>query len=71
VADLVRAHFRSQFPEAGRDQPEHEGALQFVVGGCMALLIWWLDNDIPYSAGEIHTIFRRLAMQGVTRLLAT
>jgi hypothetical protein len=34
-------------------------------------LTWWLENDhIPYSPEEIHSIFRRLATQGVRRVLA-
>lgn len=70
VSDLVREHFRSQFPDAKGDQTQREAAMQFVTGACMGLLIWWLENDIvPYSAEEIHSLFRRLAMQGVRRFL--
>jgi hypothetical protein len=30
-----------------------------------------LDDDaVPYSAEEVHAVFRRLATQGVTRFLA-
>jgi hypothetical protein len=43
----------------------------FVTGACMGLLTWWLENDhVPYSPEEIHSIFRRLATQGVRRVLA-
>lgn len=70
VTELVREHFRSQFAEAKGDQVQLEAAMQFVVGACMGILIWWLDNDVPYSAEEIHSIFRRLANQGVRRFLA-
>jgi AcrR family transcriptional regulator len=69
VTDLVRAHFRSQFPGLGPNQPQLEAALQFVVGAFMGLSIWWLDNDVPYSAEELHAIFRRLTTQGVRRFL--
>ena len=70
VDELVREHFRSQFAGVKGVEMQLEAALQFVAGACMALLIWWLDNDIPYSAEEIHSIFRRLATQGVRRFLA-
>jgi AcrR family transcriptional regulator len=70
VAELVREHFRSQFAGVKPDQMLLEAAMQFVAGACIGLLIWWLDNDIPYSAEEIHSIFRRLATQGVRRFLA-
>jgi AcrR family transcriptional regulator len=69
VTDLVREHLRSQVPELGRDQPQLEAAVQFVVGAGMGLLIWWLDNEIPYSAEELYAIFRRLTTQGVRRFL--
>jgi len=35
------------------------------------LLIWWLDNDVPYWAEELYAIFRRLTTQGVRRFLTT
>jgi len=72
VSDLVRERFRSQFPDAQGNQTQLEAAMQFVIGACMGLVSWWLENDvIPYSAEEIHSIFRRLATQGVRRFLAT
>jgi AcrR family transcriptional regulator len=71
VMDLVREHFRSQFPDAKATRTQLEAAIQFVTGACMGLLVWWLDNDaVPYSAEEVHSVFRRLATQGVTRFLA-
>jgi AcrR family transcriptional regulator len=71
ISDLVREHLRSQFPDAKVNQTQREAAIQFVTGACMGLLIWWLDNDVvPYPAEEIHSIFGRLAAQGVRRFLA-
>jgi AcrR family transcriptional regulator len=71
VSDLVRAHLRSRIPETQADQTRLEPAIQFVTGACMGLLIWWLENDtVPYTAEEIHAIFRRLATQGLRRFLA-
>jgi AcrR family transcriptional regulator len=71
VTDLVREHLRSQFPGLGRNQPQAEAAVQFVASACTGLLIWWLDNDIPYSAEELYAIFRRLTTQGVRRFLTS
>ncbi len=68
VTDLVREHFRSQFPDATR-QPQLDAAVQFVVGAFIGLGIWWLDNDVPYSAEELYSIFRRLTSQGVQSFL--
>jgi hypothetical protein len=53
----------AQFPGLGRNQPHLEAAVQFVASACMGLLLWWLDNDVPYSAEELYAIFRRLTTQ--------
>ena len=72
VSDLVREHLRSQFRDAQGTQMQLEAAMRFVTGACMGLVVWWLEDDaIAYSAEEIHSIFRRLATQGVRRFLAT
>jgi AcrR family transcriptional regulator len=72
VSDLVREHLRSRFPDATATRTQLEAAIQFVAGACMGLVIWWLEDDaVPYSAEEIHSIFRRLTTQGVERFLAT
>jgi AcrR family transcriptional regulator len=67
--ELVHAHFRSQFPDAPNEL-EIDAAMQFVANACMGLLMWWLDNDIPWSAEEAHATFQRLATQGVKRFVA-
>lgn len=69
IDDLVRAHFRAQFPSADPDQLEIDAAMRFVASACMGVLMWWLDNDVPWSADEAHAAFRRLATQGVKRVV--
>jgi AcrR family transcriptional regulator len=69
IDDLVRAHFRSQFPDADPNQLEHDAAMRFAASACMGLLMWWLDNDVRWSAEEIHATFRHLATQGVKRFV--
>jgi len=66
--DLVRAHFRVQFPDADPDDPAYEAAIQFVVGALMSVLVWWLESEAPSSAGEMHATFQRLATRGIRRL---
>lgn len=70
VTELVRDHFRSEFRGWNGDQTQLEAAVQFVVSALMGLLIWWLEAEVPYSAEEIHAVFRRLTTQGVRRFLA-
>jgi hypothetical protein len=35
----------------------------------MALLTWWLDNNMPYSVERMNDIFRRLTQPGVEAVL--
>lgn len=69
VAELVREHLRASVPGLEDRGPEAEAAVRFVVGACMGLLTGWLQGGVPYSAGEIFTVFRRMATQGVRRFL--
>jgi len=69
ATDLVRTHLRLQLGEADVDPVRFDAAVQFVVGAFMALLIWWVESDVPYSPEEIHSAFRRMAAPGVRRFL--
>lgn len=72
VAALVEQHLRSQFPAATGNRTRFDAATNYVVGACMGLLIWWLDNDdVPYTADEIHSTFRRLTTQGAKGFVDT
>src|SRR5262245_24475290 len=70
IDDLVRAHFGSQFPGAYLDRPETAAAMRFVASACMGVLVWWLDDDVAWSAEEVHSAFRRMATPGVRRYVA-
>jgi len=71
IDDLVRAHFRARFPGADLDRLEIDAAMRFAASACMGLLMWWLDNDVPWTAEEAHATYRRLATQGVERFVTT
>jgi hypothetical protein len=43
--------------------------VQFIVGAFIGQGIWWLDNEIPYSAEEMYSIFRGLTTPGVHSFL--
>jgi AcrR family transcriptional regulator len=38
--------------------------VHYLVSAFLALLVWWLDNDLPYSAERMNEIFRQLTMPG-------
>ena len=71
VEDITHEHFRSQFPEWKGERTELEAAKQLVIGSCMGVLIWWLENDVSYSADQVHSVFRRMSAPGVKRFLSS
>jgi len=42
--------------------------VQYVVGGFMAVLTWWLDGGTKLPPAKIDAMFRRLATEGITSL---
>jgi AcrR family transcriptional regulator len=70
VDELVRAHLRSQFPDAAEHQDGVEPAIRFITGACVGTVQWWLDSQAPLTAKELHATFTRLASHGVKRSLA-
>jgi hypothetical protein len=39
----------------------------FLTGGLMALLRWWLENDMPYTPREMDAFFQQVAMPGLRK----
>lgn len=54
-------------PALANDDPEIpiEIIANFVTGALNTLIIWWLENDRPYSAEEMARIFHQLLMTGI------
>ena len=46
-----------------------EIAVHYLVSSLLALLIWWLDHDLPYTAEQMDGIFKQLTMPGVKAAL--
>lgn len=42
---------------------------QFLTGGLMALIRWWVANDVAYSPEEMNDLFQKIAMPGVREVL--
>jgi hypothetical protein len=51
--------------------PDREGmlptevTLEFLLTSLLGLLVWWLDNDLPYTAEQMADMYMRLAVPGV------
>ncbi len=42
---------------------------QYIFSSFISLLIWWLDNDSPYSAEQMNGFYRRLVQPGVEAMM--
>lgn len=64
LVELVRIELALQNGKAA-DAQARELAVQFTVGGLLAMLIFWLDNGAKVPAGKIDALFRRLVANGI------
>ncbi len=66
---ILLAHLRSAFEdrfnrlaEQGHRLPLPTPVLtHFLTGGFMSLLVWWLDEGMPYSPAEMNEMFMQMA----------
>lgn len=65
VTGLVSDELALPSTSDSTDEFEREAAVQYVVGGYMALLTWWLDNGAKLAPRRIDAIFRSLARDGI------
>jgi AcrR family transcriptional regulator len=66
VSNIVRMHVRSQFPGWTGDEQQLAVGVQFIVGGFLGTLTWWLDTDAPETADEIFEACRKLIVDGAS-----
>lgn len=64
LVELVRIELAVQNNKAA-DAQAREFAVQFTVGGLLAMLTWWLDNGAKAPAGKVDALFRRFVASGI------
>ena len=69
LAALIRGHIKGQMPEKAREQVPPDVLAQVIVSSLMALLTWWLDNDLPYTAARMTEMYQALIRPGVEALV--
>ena len=45
--------------------------VSYLVSSFLAVLVWWLDHDMPFSAEQINAIFTQLVAPGIRSMLNT
>lgn len=68
LSALLQSHLKTQMSKRKKPFPP-EILTQYIVAALMALLMWWADNDTPYTAEQMHSFFQRLVQPGVEGIL--
>ncbi|MBN9527210.1 MAG: TetR/AcrR family transcriptional regulator [Alphaproteobacteria bacterium] len=72
IEELLTSVVRDELVSWRRGKPSGpmplEAAVQFVVGGYMALLTWWLDKGAKISPQEFDALFQQFATKGVLEI---
>jgi len=68
LANISRRYTVGQLDETRSPLPL-ELLAYHLAGSLFALLIWWLNNDMPYSPEHMATIFQHLAVPGVAHVV--
>jgi len=73
VNDSLAAQAQAYFEQAKREGQQFTVPMPvlttFLASTLQTLLIWWLDNDMPYSPEEMNEMFMQLAMGGIGSIL--
>jgi hypothetical protein len=67
----MKNHLNRQIDRTRQLTVPREVLVHFVVSSFLALLTWWLDHDMPYTAERMEEIFNTLTVSGLTRGLGS
>jgi hypothetical protein len=65
----VAAQLEAMVPEGQAPAVPVAIMAQYVTGGLMALIEWWMANGRAYSAEEMDEVFRRVGVEGIERVV--
>ncbi len=66
---VVRDHLKPRMSTKQNERVPVDVLAYYLVSSFMALLTWWLDNDLPYPAERINDMYLQLTRPGVEALL--
>ncbi len=67
LCDLVDAELERMAASSSTEIPR-ELAVQYIVGGCMAMLTWWLDRGAKLPPERMDAMFRSMVSRGIGSL---
>ncbi len=65
LAELIRP----ELSQSRRQKRDVELAVQYLVGGIMSTVTWWLDYNVSFSPEEVDQAFRRVTLPGLRAVL--
>ncbi len=65
LAELIR----SELSESRGQKRDVELAVQYLVGGIMSTVTWWLDYNVKFSPEEVDQAFRKITLPGLKAIL--
>jgi AcrR family transcriptional regulator len=67
IRDVLCEIVRKELPAAASDDPlEREIAVQFVVGGYITVVTWWLRSGARQDPAAVEAAFRKIASSGLS-----
>lgn len=68
VRRRVLDEWAAQFLDRGADTAVYQYAYEFVVSGCIGMLQYWMERDMPLSAREMAAMMESFMAKGVAGL---
>ena len=62
VVDLVRDDLTAMLARSATGAPVTDAAVEFIAGGFLGMLLWWLRGKAGLSVEEVNALFRRFAI---------
>ncbi len=69
ISDLMKEHLNRQIASARNLTVPGEILMHYFVSSFLALLTWWFDHGMPYSAERMEEIFQTLTLPGYQKAL--
>ncbi|MBI4789044.1 MAG: TetR/AcrR family transcriptional regulator [Chloroflexi bacterium] len=69
ISGLMKSHLEQSIPDDENMAVPREVVVHYFISSFLALLTYWLDNDMPYSPEKMDAMFQQLVMPGVKAAL--
>jgi AcrR family transcriptional regulator len=67
---FIRDQIEEQFTDQQKSLPVDVLA-HYIASSYLALLTWWLDHDLPYTAEQMDSLYQKLVFPGIQDMLAS